>query len=134
MIPTAAQISYVNATYTSGGALAHSVVSRAITKGTLEKPTKFKCVDCGVDAACYDHRDYSHPLLVDPVCKSCNAKRGKASPKVWQTIDEFIAYMTSCKSVKWQCQCHGFDIALHAIPVARITHGATTHQSATGTQ
>jgi len=36
------------------------------------------CVDCGRNAYCYDHRDYSMPLVVVPVCGSCNSKRGPA--------------------------------------------------------
>ena len=36
------------------------------------------CVDCGARASCYDHRDYNKPLDVDPVCRSCNYKRGPA--------------------------------------------------------
>ncbi len=36
------------------------------------------CVDCQRRAAaCYDHRDYSQPLLVAPVCLPCNASRHK---------------------------------------------------------
>jgi hypothetical protein len=35
------------------------------------------CVDCGAAAGCYDHRDYSQPLLVEPVCLGCNSKRGR---------------------------------------------------------
>jgi hypothetical protein len=34
------------------------------------------CVDCGEPAAHYDHRDYSKPLDVVPVCRSCNCRRG----------------------------------------------------------
>jgi hypothetical protein len=36
------------------------------------------CCDCGADAKNYDHRDYTKPLEVDPVCFSCNYKRGPA--------------------------------------------------------
>lgn len=36
------------------------------------------CVDCGATAEVYDHRDYTRPLDVDPVCMCCNAKRGSA--------------------------------------------------------
>ena len=44
----------------------------------------FKCVGCGVQATCWDHRDYSKPLLVFPVCNRCNILRG---PAEWdQTI------------------------------------------------
>lgn len=38
------------------------------------------CVDCGKTAAAHDHRDWSKPLEVDPVCLSCNKKRGPAAP------------------------------------------------------
>jgi len=37
-----------------------------------------KCTDCDNKAQVYDHREYSKPLEVDPVCKSCNMKRGPA--------------------------------------------------------
>lgn len=37
-----------------------------------------KCVDCGGIARHYEHRDYTRPLEVEPVCPSCNYKRGPA--------------------------------------------------------
>lgn len=37
------------------------------------------CVDCGARAVEYDHRDYSKPLDVEPVCRKCNDARGPAS-------------------------------------------------------
>ncbi len=41
----------------------------------------FLCVDCQKNRANqYDHRDYSKPLMVEPVCNSCNGKRGSAIP------------------------------------------------------
>lgn len=36
------------------------------------------CVDCGKRAFYYDHRYYSRPLDVVPVCRGCNIKRGPA--------------------------------------------------------
>ena len=57
--------------------------SRMLTKyavkiGFLPDPRDFQCVDCRRrQAECYDHRDYSKPLDVDPVCLSCNSSRGK---------------------------------------------------------
>ena len=39
-----------------------------------------KCVDCGKPAEMYDHRDYYKPLEVNPVCRTCNTKRGPAYP------------------------------------------------------
>lgn len=38
---------------------------------------KTKCSDCRKPASQYDHRDYSKPLDVQPVCRNCNIKRGK---------------------------------------------------------
>lgn len=38
---------------------------------------KTKCTDCRSPASQYDHRDYSRPLDVQPVCRNCNIKRGK---------------------------------------------------------
>ena len=37
-----------------------------------------KCADCDRVACDYDHRDYSRPLDVEPVCRSCNSRRGPA--------------------------------------------------------
>ena len=59
---------------------AHSAVRRAVKRGELQPATAFACVDCGKPAQCYDHRDYSKPLDVVPVCHSCNHKRGPAKP------------------------------------------------------
>jgi hypothetical protein len=58
--------------------LAHKAVARAIRKKQLPRPARCACVDCGAPAFCYDHRDYSEPLKVDPVCRSCNTARGAA--------------------------------------------------------
>lgn len=55
-------------------------VSRAIVDGKLPHPTAMTCTDCGAKASEYDHRDYSKPLAVDPVCRSCNRQRGHALP------------------------------------------------------
>ena len=61
-------------------ARAGSAVKKAIRKGDIAKITSdVRCVDCGDAAKVYDHRDYSKPLDVDPVCRSCNIKRGPAN-------------------------------------------------------
>lgn len=59
--------------------------SRAISKvwdeireGRMQPPTDFDCVDCGAPASCFDHRDYTKPLQVEPVCAPCNRERGPA--------------------------------------------------------
>ena len=54
----------------------HSVVAIAVKCHRLAPPTQFACVDCGGPANQYDHRDYSRPLDVVPVCRDCNFKRG----------------------------------------------------------
>ena len=43
------------------------LVHHAVKKGTLQPAKNCKCVDCGLDAFCYDHRDYDKPLDVVPV-------------------------------------------------------------------
>ena len=55
---------------------AGSLVLQARKKKLLAPPTNFECKDCGAPAVEYDHRDYTLPLEVDPVCHSCNMKRG----------------------------------------------------------
>jgi hypothetical protein len=56
-------------------------VQAAVQAGKLPKINKeTKCADCGGSATQYDHRDYYKKLEVDPVCRSCNFKRGPAHP------------------------------------------------------
>ena len=55
-------------------------VRAAIANGELPPIASQKCKDCGGLAYCYDHRDYSKPLKVDPVCRRCNWNRGPAKP------------------------------------------------------
>lgn len=57
---------------------AHYQVARAIRLGELVHPSNFPCTDCGAESLHYDHRDYSQPLTVEPVCRKCNYKRGPA--------------------------------------------------------
>jgi hypothetical protein len=53
-------------------------VGKAIRKGLLPRASECVCVDCGKPAEHYDHRDYRQPLNVQPVCRSCNCRRGSA--------------------------------------------------------
>lgn len=55
---------------------ANSEVAKARSRGALADPRTLPCTDCGAQASEYDHRDYSKPLEVDPVCRRCNARRG----------------------------------------------------------
>ncbi len=72
--------------YGSGRYEANLKMVSAIRRGTLKPATEFACVDCARAAQCYDHRDYSKPLEVAPVCFSCNVLRGPAKP-----VAEFVA-------------------------------------------
>ena len=56
-----------------------SAVSNAKYSGRLPYLTgAINCVDCAEPATKYDHRDYSRPLDVEPVCNACNIRRGSA--------------------------------------------------------
>ncbi len=57
---------------------AHTIVSCAVRSGIIKPPSQFSCVDCGLPASVYDHRNYYKPLDVQPVCRSCNVIRGPA--------------------------------------------------------
>lgn len=57
------------------------LVHAAMRRGDIPAPASLACVDCGAQARDYDHRDYTQPLKVDPVCRSCNVMRGFAD--VW---------------------------------------------------
>jgi hypothetical protein len=55
-----------------------SKVNREVALGNLKKATEHVCVDCGKPAKQYEHRNYSKPLDVEPVCRGCNKRRGPA--------------------------------------------------------
>lgn len=59
---------------------AYQKVRRAVLAGDIPAARTLTCVDCGKPAWCYDHRDYSKPLEVEPVCRKCNARRGPGRP------------------------------------------------------
>jgi hypothetical protein len=58
---------------------ARGAIRRAISTGKLAN-LKAECVMCSAcglrRAVIYDHRDYSKPLEVTPVCRNCNGKLG----------------------------------------------------------
>lgn len=64
-------------------ARAHTAVVKAVLSGELAnlKNSEVPCVDCGARASYYDHRDYTKPLTVEAVCRSCNCKRG-TTPRI----------------------------------------------------
>lgn len=66
---------------------AMAVISEACRLGILLRAYQRTCVDCGAHAQVYDHRDYSKPYEVDPVCQVCNLKRGRAK---WRIPPEVV--------------------------------------------
>jgi len=65
------------------------ITHQAVTLGLLPHPAECICVDCGADAECFDHRDYSKPLEVDPVCISCNSSRHRGQMPAAKTPADF---------------------------------------------
>ena len=61
---------------------AHAAVGRAVRAGKLDSPKLLACCDCGGQAANYDHRWYSRPLDVEPVCARHNKMRGPAHDRL----------------------------------------------------
>lgn len=59
---------------------AMKAVQAAIRKRKLPSLSKeyIQCFDCTRRAENYDHWDYTKPLEVEPVCRGCNVRRGKA--------------------------------------------------------
>jgi|SRR5208283_4782775 len=70
--------------YYTAAIRAATAVAKAVRNGKLPNLKKevVKCSDCDSRAVQYDHRDYNQPLKVDPVCRSCNGRRGKAKFEV----------------------------------------------------
>ena len=62
-----------------------AAVAVAVREGRLPRPATLTCADCGKPATCYDHRDYTKPLQVEAVCRSCNNVRGAAD--VWAAAE-----------------------------------------------
>lgn len=86
----------------AGGQHCCSEVAKAIRAGALQPPRSFACVDCGAQAIEYDHRDYNRPLMVDPVCRSCNLRRGQAIPRRWGRAELLAALRRHCTGPHWR--------------------------------
>jgi ribosomal protein S27AE len=54
--------------------LAHSIVAKAIRKGTLVRQP---CVRCAEAKSLAHHEDYDHPLVVMWLCQACHKQRHK---------------------------------------------------------
>lgn len=66
-------------------------VHRAIHCGVLMRADQKRCVDCDDWAMCWDHRDYSKPFYIEPVCLSCNCLR----PPAYHGTPRFSDFDTS---------------------------------------
>lgn len=55
-----------------------NMVRAAVLRGQLMPASAYWCTDCERPACDYDHRDYTRPFDVDPVCRRCNVRRGHA--------------------------------------------------------
>lgn len=51
-------------------------IFKLVRSNKIQKASSKKCIDCGIVANCYDHRDYLKTFEIEPVCWSCNKKRG----------------------------------------------------------
>ena len=67
--------------FSAARSAAVAAVQRAIKAGALKPAKEMVCVDCEAPARDWDHRDYSKPLAVQPVCRVCNQRRGPAAHK-----------------------------------------------------
>lgn len=77
--------------YLAWQAWSGACVRVAVYCGLIAPARNMRCTDCAKPAHEYDHRDYGKPFDIDPVCKGCNRKRGKAifplgnmPPAVWR--------------------------------------------------
>lgn len=57
---------------------ANYLTNKAVRAGLIPRADTLTCVDCGKPAQCWDHRDYTKPLEVEPTCRACNKARGPA--------------------------------------------------------
>jgi len=55
---------------------AQRATRKAVFEGKLPVPSTLQCADCKAPAHVYDHLSYDDPLAVEPVCRSCNVRRG----------------------------------------------------------
>jgi hypothetical protein len=90
------RVNYLYRNFGTGRYLAGMEVCKARATGALPSAKGFRCADCDRQASEYDHRDYSKPLTVEPVCRRCNSRRGHAQPKDW-SFDEFWSWLESSK-------------------------------------
>lgn len=108
---------YFHTCYLSGAQFAQGAVAKARRQGLLADPRMLPCTDCRSAASEYDHRDYNKPLQVEPVCRGCNARRGRALPKQWRP-GEWQAYIDRVAKATWTRRhvLHLYDRFKHELP------------------
>jgi hypothetical protein len=57
-------------------------LNAAVKAKQMPRVGTLKCADCGEQATRYDHRDYTKPLDVEPVCHHCDNHRGQGLPNI----------------------------------------------------
>ena len=63
-------------------------VREAVKRGHMQPARAHDCVDCGAPASGFDHRDYTLPLQIEPVCAACNKRRGPALDSQMRALPE----------------------------------------------
>jgi hypothetical protein len=107
----------------NGGTEAHKAVQTAIRRGHLPPAKDCICVDCGVQARDYDHRDYAKVLAVAPVCRSCNRKRGPARPVLTFELPDECTLTSAAPSP-------GSELAMTSTTTAPTNTNRRTHSVA----
>jgi hypothetical protein len=73
-------------------ASARKAVRAARNRGELPslRQQEIACVDCGKRATIWEHRDYTRPLDVQPVCIGCNTRRGHGYPHPKIPLEDLV--------------------------------------------
>ena len=78
--------------------IVRGAVTRAVLSGSLPRAKTEKCRRCDNQAHAWDHRDYSKPLDVIPLCRACNNRAEPAKmPENIELISRLYRKMESTK-------------------------------------
>lgn len=103
---------------------ASRVVHAEISRGAIPHPTNLRCADCDAPAMEYEHRDYNRPLAIEPICRSCNLKRGPAIPMrgaVEAVLARGLVPYTTRRAFEKLCATLGAPEAAHGIERTKLT-------------
>ena len=84
------------------------IVGSRVAWGRIPNVKSFSCVDCGEPATRYDHRNYTKPLKIDPVCNLCDNKRGQGKPDINGPCVELKWKSKKVPSKCGECHCPTF--------------------------